>query len=592
MDKKKAVLVFLRKLGMTFKLLGELTVRAFKGVFRSLKEWITNIIAKKRAQRDSAKAEKDKSLTSEQTNSSDDSAQKEIYQSSVQTSPADVKENNISSAESEQKSTGRFNAKESIGKVGKKLLSVPKGVKIALGAVAALLVCFLVVSIYFSTHFMAGTTINGVDVSGMSAKKAKQTISDACSSYVLTLIEKNAVTEEISAKDINLKVQTADNFEHVLRLRSGLSWIGALAGKHTFNVDDALEYSYDKALLQQAISDLECSKAENASKPVNAEIYYHNGEFKIRPEISGGNADIPRLTERIEQAITNQEKSLDLESEKLYIMPEVTSSDPELTAKKGAYDHIANLTVTLKFGDKEEKLDPQTISEWLETEKLTTGEYQIKVSSDAVKNYVSSLGEIYNTFNSPKKFVTHSGETVELANSYYGWKLDVQYAAEQLERIILAKQPVSLDLTDGSEASNRWWSKTAASYDPEHYYGDTYAEVSINGQYMWMYTGGKVALESDVVTGRPDQEHDTPVGIYSILYKETNATLRGEDYETEVAYWMVFTDDIGFHDAEWQWAFGDDMYMENGSHGCVNLPIDVAESLYDLVYPGMPVFVY
>ena len=55
---------------------------------------------------------------------------------------------------------------------------------------------------------------------------------------------------------------------------------------------------------------------------------------------------------------------------------------------------------------------------------------------------------------------------------------------------------------------------------------------------------------------------------------------------------MVFTTDSGFHDAEWQWAFGDDMYIDNGSHGCVNLPLEVAEQLYGFVYPGMPVFVY
>ena len=188
--------------------------------------------------------------------------------------------------------------------------------------------------------------------------------------------------------------------------------------------------------------------------------------------------------------------------------------------------------------------------------------------------------------------MTHDGSVIYIGNSYYGWQLDQEYAAETIIKCVNERSSLSLDLTDHSEESSKWWTKTAAAYDKYNYYGSTYAEVSIDAQYMWMYENGEVALESDVVTGRPDSEHDTPIGIYSIIYKEQNATLRGEDYETEVAYWMVFTFDIGFHDADWQYAFGDDMYYENGSHGCVNLPMEVAEELYDLVYPGMPVFVY
>ncbi|MBR1735964.1 MAG: L,D-transpeptidase, partial [Firmicutes bacterium] len=83
-----------------------------------------------------------------------------------------------------------------------------------------------------------------------------------------------------------------------------------------------------------------------------------------------------------------------------------------------------------------------------------------------------------------------------------------------------------------------------------------------------------------------------PPGTYSVTYKERNATLKGENYETKVAYWMPFNYDIGFHDATWQSAFGGRRYLYYGSHGCVNLPLGVAAQLYDLIERSMPVVCY
>ena len=60
------------------------------------------------------------------------------------------------------------------------------------------------------------------------------------------------------------------------------------------------------------------------------------------------------------------------------------------------------------------------------------------------------------------------------------------------------------------------------------------------------------------------------------------------EYQTEVRTWMPFVGNyIGLHDADWQPAFGDARYASGfGSHGCVNLPVDKATALYDLIATG------
>lgn len=451
-----------------------------------------------------------------------------------------------------------------------------------------LLVCVCSLHSYCASHFLAGTYIKGVDVSGMSLSEAREAITRESESYELVLLEKDGQAETIKGSDIALTVTISKKFNNVLKLRSGYFWLSAVMKNETADPGDTIVYTYDEAMLTRKISELDCMNVSSVKEPVDAELYFADGQFKVREAISGNTVDEAKLESRIKAAVEAQESSLDLQAEGLYEQPAVLTDDPALLAKKTALEDLSSLNISLKFGSAMETVGAETAASWYSADASGS----LKLEEDKVRAYVSQLAAKYDTISSPKLFVTSAGETIQIDNSYYGWQLDADYAVSMLTSFVSERKSVTLDLTDRSEESDKWWTATGVAYDELGYYGDTYAEVSIDRQYMWMYSGGQVVFESDVVTGSPDSEHDTPVGIYSIIYKEQNATLRGENYETEVAYWMVFTYDIGFHDAEWQDAFGDDMYEYSGSHGCVNLPVDAAGELYELVYPGMPVFVY
>lgn len=450
------------------------------------------------------------------------------------------------------------------------------------------LVFFIAVHCYFTTHFLQGTVISGVDVSGLSTEDAKKRITDSYEQYELTISEQNSRTETINGLDIGMKVTINDSFNDILKLKSGYSWVKAIFKNENADAGDAISYDYDDSLLDKKISTLNCVNTKTVIEPVNAELYYSNGVFLISESKPGNQVDKAKLKDAVRDAIRNNKTQIDLTAEEIYAMPAIQSDDPVLLAKKLTFDDLSGIKITLKIGENIEEINAEKVSNWY----VTDDNGVISFDEALLRQYVDDLAARYDNFSSPKTFFTHYDEAVELSTSYYGWQLDKEYAVEMLLSYIEEKKNISIDLTDKSEESEKWWMKTAVAYDDSAYYGNTYAEVSIDGQYMWMYMDGQVVFESDVVTGKPDSEHDTPVGVYSIIYKELNATLRGADYETEVAYWMVFTFDIGFHDADWQYAFGEDMYEYNGSHGCVNLPVDAAAELYDLVYPGMPVFVY
>ena len=122
--------------------------------------------------------------------------------------------------------------------------------------------------------------------------------------------------------------------------------------------------------------------------------------------------------------------------------------------------------------------------------------------------------------------------------------------------------------------------------------GDTYVEIDYTNQHLYYYENGKAVLDSDCVTGNINRGNGSPDGVFKIVYKQSPATLVGEDYESDVTYFMPFAYNVGFHDASWRSKFGGDIYKHSGSHGCVNVPFETAKKLYKKLAVGTPVVAY
>lgn len=120
----------------------------------------------------------------------------------------------------------------------------------------------------------------------------------------------------------------------------------------------------------------------------------------------------------------------------------------------------------------------------------------------------------------------------------------------------------------------------------------SYVDVDIANQTMTLYQNNIPVLVSPCVTGTPKNGRSTPTGVWYVLEKTPGKRLKGPSWDVWVDRWMRFTQDsCGLHDASWRRKFGGNIYLSNGSHGCVNLPKDIAYTLYDLVTVGTPVIV-
>ena len=118
----------------------------------------------------------------------------------------------------------------------------------------------------------------------------------------------------------------------------------------------------------------------------------------------------------------------------------------------------------------------------------------------------------------------------------------------------------------------------------------TFVVVDISEQQLYMYKNGELYFMTPVTTGKDSTPTD--IGLFKIYSKEKDRYLSGEDYRAHVDYWIPYNGGEGLHDADWHNFFGTDNYKSYGSHGCVNLPPNIAPDIYETVSVGTKVLVH
>lgn len=447
--------------------------------------------------------------------------------------------------------------------------------KVVLIACGLLFVVYLGMSLYFTKHFYFGTKINGISASAKTIEKVDEEISSHTKNYILTLEERNEKSETISADDIDLKYVRSGKVEELKKQQSGFAWILAPFTKKDNKFEVKVDYDNEK--LQNKISKLECLDETKILEPKNASIEYKNNNFIIVDEVYGNRINEDKLREYIEESIKSGEFNLNLEEKDLYKNPEYTSESEEVKSAIETLNTYGNTSVTYELGNKTEVLKSGLIKTWLSVDE----KFNVIINNDEVWGYINSLASKYNTYGSTRNFRASTGADIKIYGGDYGWVINKSKEVEDLiakikEGQVINKEPI--------------YSQRAAIHNDIDY-GNTYVEINLATQHLWLYKDGQLIVESDLVSGNVSAGWETPVGIYGLTYKEKDTFLTGEDYRTPVEYWMPFNGNIGMHDL-YRRVYGGTEYLTNGSHGCINLPLNIASIIFENVQVGMPVIVY
>lgn len=446
----------------------------------------------------------------------------------------------------------------------------------ALGITAtAVFLLYFAVGFYYQKVFFPFTTINDIDVSGLTPEKAQELLNSSAAEYILTIVEDGDHTEQISGSDIGLYAEDDNRLQDIVDSQNILSWGPQSLREKKYSLDMA----YDEQMLLSAVNTLSCMDKRNWVSPENAYITYVKGEgYKIVPEIPGSEILTGTFLEAAAAAIDHLDDTLSLRDAGVYRSPDISCDDAVLNEQFARLQPYSDMTVTYQFGSRTEILDSSTLSEWISLDKNG----RLQVDEEAAAEFVKGLAKKYNTAYSPKTLETSYGETVTIKGGFYGWQIDRAAETEDLLQIIRDGKSVTREPD---------YLLSAATHDGADY-GDTYVEINLTAQHLFYYKDGELLIESDFVSGNPSKGNATPAGAYAITYTERNATLKGQNYRTPVSYWMPFNGNIGMHDSSWRSSFGGTIYQTNGSHGCINLPPAVAKTIFENIEKGIPVLCY
>ncbi|UUX34144.1 L,D-transpeptidase family protein [Fundicoccus culcitae] len=433
---------------------------------------------------------------------------------------------------------------------------------------------------YYQSHFLPNTRFNSISIGNDSVVSAQEELTKQLNQKEIVFSEGENALGFINLEQLDVQVSATNQLNELLDHQSTFGWPLNMLRLRKQEVNDATLLTYDQTMLNGLIHTL---KVDNSSRTSSQDAYIANTDdngFQIISEVEGNQVDSTSLSQAITSNVLENETELELSN--AYIKPDVYQDDENLTLLMTELDKMQNTEIVLEFNHNEVQIPKNDIASWIYMDESGNPE----VDKALVEEYLLALNREYAslfqtaTFNS-----TYSGE-ITIEPGTYGWYID---RFGESEAIIA-------NLHEGG-SYRREPIIGGSGYMTDSYYGDSYVEVSIPHQRMWVYINGEVAIDTPIVSGLPGTS--TVPGSYQVWFKEEDSTLVGYnpntelDYEVPVEYWIAFDDQAqGIHDASWQASFGGNAYLNGGSLGCINTPPAIMGQVFELVYVGMPVIVY
>ena len=415
--------------------------------------------------------------------------------------------------------------------------------------------------------FPENSVVLGADVSGCTKEEGWLKVEDAAKNYSLQLTV-DGISLPITGKDVNLLCSREVFFAAA----------DALEAEETADFSGVVSFS--EANLKKILDgQLRKDMAEAALVFDEAQNAYVLTEHAV-----GMAWEEEKLMAAAKEAIFSLEPQLTMEGITRVLEPAHRSDDPRYQEALETLNRMTGITLDYEFwkASANNSISAQRIPGDVLRSFVTLGEdgFSPAVDPEAVAAYCETLKETYNIPGKTESFVTTGGSTLNMTVDYYGMELDTESLALDIQRC----------MEEGISESKEAPYLTNGIMDMP--YGGNYIEVNLTSQHLWYYKDGERLVSTDLVSGQVGAGMNTPTGIYSIYAKDSDTYLVGEDYRSYVNYWMPFYGGYGLHDATWRGSFGGDIYLYGGSHGCVNLPLSAAKTIYNNAPVGTKVILY
>ena len=441
----------------------------------------------------------------------------------------------------------------------------------------------------YRDRFLPGTVINGVEAEGMTPEEVETQLGQ----YSITLEFRGGEKDVFDGEEFGFHYVSDGTVRRLVEEQNPFLWFPAKYRESIYTIEEPKDFDGER--LREMIGKLPALQRGNMIPPRDAFLDYRDSDYVVVPEVWGTTLDPGKAADCIEAAVREETEELNLDNiEGLYEEPQILKDDEFLNMQAEELNDLAGAEILYTYPDGTVvRLGGPELREWLDEDEDGHFSRDDTAWTKHIKDYVYAMAQELDTVYKEHPFRTHDGREILVpGKGYYGWHLDKKKEIEQLTE----------ELEEGTETEREpvYRRREASSPDDNHGFGDYYCEVDLTAQHLWIYQDGETVFETDIVSGLNDEDHRTPDGAFFAYDKKRETTLRGDKqddgswgYETDVDYWIRITDDgIGLHDASWRRSFGGNIWRWNGSHGCINLPVQAAPVIYDLLEEMTPIVVY
>ncbi len=450
-----------------------------------------------------------------------------------------------------------------------------KGILLLVTAAFAVFCAYAGGTFYFQNHFYRNTTVNNVDVSYLDVNEACKIIENKTLVYDIQIQGRDNINDTINSRNLELQVNDmAENeIQKLKNSQSSLLWVSCLFKANNYFNSNILCMNEDK--FNENFNELNIVNNKNIIEPQEPFYKYDGKEFQLVPEVKGNKIIQENMKKNIKNGILNGEKIIDVKAGDSYENPKFSQNLQQVIDAKEKVNEFKDIKLTYVFDDGNKVIDGYTIEKWFSYNE----NFQLSIDQNKIKEFIDNFAYGYGCSGQGIKFKTSHGKDIIVSGGDYGNIIDKD-----------AEQAAILRMLNSKESEQR----TPIYTNKEEKtgmngIGNTYVEVDLTNQHLWFYKNSQLVCDGDIVSGNVLQGRGTPPGVYTLKGKEINATLVGQDYRTPVNYWMPFNGGIGIHDAYWRGAFGGEIYYGGGSHGCVNAPYALAQSIFNNIEVNTPI---
>ncbi|WML44327.1 L,D-transpeptidase family protein [Neobacillus sp. PS3-40] len=457
-------------------------------------------------------------------------------------------------------------------------------IKIIIISSLIMIIALVFAGIYYyqSTRFNSNITINDTKVGGLTADQAIKKLK----STVLKNVVFVGQEQIFDGKDTKMEFTNNDMTGVKKLLRRQQTFFPTSKAKSYLFIPGKADY-YQSKTMKKKIEEKLILMNKGLKAPQDAEAHLEQGKMIVSKSINGKQFDVASLVKDYQKQEFNSEIHLNA----VYLQP-IKADSPIVKQEMKMLQELVQRTIDYKVQNK----DYSFIASDLIKNASVSKKMKYSINTSDIQKKVAEIDRSQSTLNKNYTFKTHSGSVISVKGESYGWAIDVgaetkriQEAFEKGEKAILAYNIYGIG----------WNTYGIGYHNPTNNgIGNTYAEVSIKEQRIWIYKNGQLKVTTPVVTGRHDTHEDTPKGLWYIMFKESPSILQGSEvgnpnYSVKVDYWAPFTlGGVGFHDASWRKNWASTAYLKKGSGGCVNTPPSIMKAVYDNLAQNEPVVVY